>query len=513
MATKILFVDDEPEVEGMIKLKYRREIRKGVYEFLFAQNGVEALSQLEQHEDINIIVSDINMPKMDGLTLLGHVTKMDRILKPIIISAYGDMDNIRTAMNRGAYDFLTKPIDFDDLTTTLEKTQNTVDELLNNIYALEEAEESLRDSNALNKAIINNAGETIISVSENGNIEKINPAVKNMFGYSPEELLGKNIETIIPESFFAVNNSNNSNEIETYGVKKDNTKFEVELSVSEFSVKGQKMYNGMIRDISIRKNAEKLLREYNETLEKDVKKRTEELLKLNQEKNEILGIAAHDLKNPLSNIKMLAKIILEDTEIQREEVEEFTNDILTASERMFELIKNLLDVNKIEQGRIDLAPENFDLAETVKNEIKSFYEAAHNKNIELIFDDIEEELPFVYADQGKALQIIDNLVSNAVKYSPYNKRVWIGLYQTEDKVCFYVKDEGPGISEEDQKKLFGKFARLTAQPTGGEHSTGLGLSIVKKLTELMNGDVWCESSLGEGAKFILSLPKAEQTDG
>lgn len=119
---KILVVDDEPDVEHLIRFGFRRMIRKGEIDFLFALNGVEALEKVEQDPDIDMVLTDINMPKMDGLTLLERLGRFDPMLKSVVVSAYGDMKNIRTAMNRGAFDFVTKPVDYDDLKQTVVKT-------------------------------------------------------------------------------------------------------------------------------------------------------------------------------------------------------------------------------------------------------------------------------------------------------------------------------------------------------------------------------------------------------
>ena len=119
---KILVVDDEPDLEPLVKQRMRRGIRAGRYQFVFAQDGMEALEKLQQDEGIDMVLSDINMPKMDGLTLLAQIPKVDPNLRCVIISAYGDMKNIRTAMNRGAFDFVTKPVDFEDLEVTIERT-------------------------------------------------------------------------------------------------------------------------------------------------------------------------------------------------------------------------------------------------------------------------------------------------------------------------------------------------------------------------------------------------------
>ena len=121
-AYKILVVDDEPDLEPLMLQRMRRDIRAGRYKFVFAQNGVEALEKLRQDNDIDMVLSDINMPQMDGLTLLEQIPKVDPNIRSVIISAYGDMKNIRTAMNRGAFDFVTKPLDFEDLQVTIDRT-------------------------------------------------------------------------------------------------------------------------------------------------------------------------------------------------------------------------------------------------------------------------------------------------------------------------------------------------------------------------------------------------------
>ena len=119
---RILVVDDEPDLEDLVNQRMRRDIRSGRYSFVFARNGVEALERLSEDSDIDIVITDINMPEMDGLTLLEQIPAYDPKLRCVIVSAYGDMKNIRTAMNRGAFDFLNKPIDFQDLRQTIEKS-------------------------------------------------------------------------------------------------------------------------------------------------------------------------------------------------------------------------------------------------------------------------------------------------------------------------------------------------------------------------------------------------------
>ncbi len=140
---KILVVDDEPDLQMLMLQKFRSKVKNKEYEFLFAENGVEALETISNNLDVSLVLSDINMPKMDGLTLLSEIQRLERTdIRTIMVSAYGDMENIRTAMNRGAYDFVTKPIDFKDLETTIEKTLREIQQLMN-VQIMQEQLESL----------------------------------------------------------------------------------------------------------------------------------------------------------------------------------------------------------------------------------------------------------------------------------------------------------------------------------------------------------------------------------
>lgn len=136
--TKILVADDETDLEVLIRQKFRQKIREQQYEFVFAVNGNDALEKIEQHPDISVVLSDINMPEMDGLTLLTKLSDAAPLTKTVMVSAYGDMDNIRTAMNRGAFDFVTKPVNFEDLEVTMEKTIRHVNQLKETLQAIKE---------------------------------------------------------------------------------------------------------------------------------------------------------------------------------------------------------------------------------------------------------------------------------------------------------------------------------------------------------------------------------------
>jgi two-component system, sensor histidine kinase and response regulator len=243
-----------------------------------------------------------------------------------------------------------------------------------------------------------------------------------------------------------------------------------------------------------------------------------ELSRLNEEKNEFMGIAAHDLRNPLGAITGYAEILIEEMESLQpsvpepgaravREAGECAGRIRETSRRMAEMVQNLLDANRIERGEMQLNLAPLDLSQAVAAVLETQRSRAAAKQQTLHWRN-EAGSVSVLADATVLTQVIENLVSNAVKYSPTGKNIYVRLRRSPEGTRCEVQDEGPGLSAEDQKKLFGKFARLSAKPTGGEHSTGLGLSIVKKMVEAMNGKVWCESELGKGATFIVEFPAA-----
>jgi len=240
----------------------------------------------------------------------------------------------------------------------------------------------------------------------------------------------------------------------------------------------------------------------------DIARKNQELVRLNQDKNEFLGIAAHDLKNPLSAIKGLSEEIEESyDDMSRDEVMDYATRIQKAAHKMFQLITNLLDVNAIESGKINTELKTLDLLRLTQQLLQDYQGRATHKGITLRFEYNETLNYQVVADENLLNQILDNLISNGIKYSLPNTQITLRLLRPDPQfVHCQVIDQGPGLSDEDQKKLFGKFTRLTPKPTGDEHSTGLGLFIVKKLVEALHGQIWCESTLGQGSTFILALP-------
>jgi signal transduction histidine kinase len=247
----------------------------------------------------------------------------------------------------------------------------------------------------------------------------------------------------------------------------------------------------------------------------------QKLTALDAEKNNLLSLVAHDLKNPLAGITLGASTLRRQGHtISPERLAALSEGILTSAQRMATLVDNLLDLNALETGSLRLTPTPLELAPLAASIVEQHEFYAASKSITLHFSASPSPLESshlthsnsqcpeyrVIADRNAVLQIMDNLVSNAIKYSPTHKQVFVNVTATPEHTRFEVRDQGPGISDDDKELLFRKFTRLSARPTAGEQSSGLGLSIVKKLTEAMKGKVWCESTVGLGTTFIVEFP-------
>jgi signal transduction histidine kinase len=234
----------------------------------------------------------------------------------------------------------------------------------------------------------------------------------------------------------------------------------------------------------------------------------------NEFKKEVLGVVAHDLRNPLGAILGLVQLI-EQNKPDDKDNKELIKYIHDASLQMNYLINDFLvtAINDATDYQLNTAP--FELIRLLDQVIFHFREHAESKYQKILFFHSEDEIN-INADAQKLKEIVENLISNAIKYTLANKQIKIFVENQDDKVIIKVSDEGPGLTDSDKENIFGKFTKLSAKPTAGESSTGLGLYIVKKMIDLHKGNIWVESELGRGSTFIVELPtnikeKAKQT--
>lgn len=251
-----------------------------------------------------------------------------------------------------------------------------------------------------------------------------------------------------------------------------------------------------------KKKANKLLEEKNQ----QIKHKNTELMLLNEEKSEFMGMAVHDLRNPLSGIKSVLSMLQADGPMPAEEKQEYLQIIDQSADRMLILINNLLDINAVEEGGRPLEMQSVKADTVMRDAVESQRRNAAEKDITIITQLQDPDTATMVQANEEALQrVLENLVSNAVKYSPHGALVEVESEQQSDQMVISVRDNGPGIPLDEQNQLFKRFSRISTQPTGNESSTGLGLFVVKKLIEKMNGEVHCESEPGVGTTFIVRL--------
>ncbi|GAB7125799.1 ATP-binding protein [Silvimonas sp. JCM 19000] len=232
----------------------------------------------------------------------------------------------------------------------------------------------------------------------------------------------------------------------------------------------------------------------------------QQLTHLNDEKNEMLAIAAHDLKNPVASISGMAGLVADKLDSwPPDRVRSRLFGIQQLADRLQRIVGNLLDSNALESGQFALHAEPIDLDALLAELVQSWDARLHAKEQAVAW--FPSGLS-VLADRQALWQVLDNLLSNASKYSPQRSAIGIAVAPRGQRIEIRVTDRGPGIAAHEMEKLFRKFSRLSAVPTGGEHATGLGLSIVKRLVEAMDGEVGCQSQLGHGASFMVTLPRA-----
>lgn len=255
------------------------------------------------------------------------------------------------------------------------------------------------------------------------------------------------------------------------------------------------------------------LKDANVTLEKKVEERTQELsaanddlTKLNIEKNKYIGIVAHDLRNPIGTAQQYSQLLI--SRLSKYPEEKQLNFLRIIDDRCsfsLNMIENFLDTSKIESGILDLKLSDIDYCEFVQKNIDQNALFAQEKSQEILFS-CGCPHTLLNIDKEKIEQVLNNLISNAIKYSHKNKKIWVNIKFKDDMIHTQVKDEGQGIPEEELESVFTAYETTSVKSTNNEKSTGLGLAIVKKIIEAHNGLISVKSTSGIGSEFTFSLP-------
>jgi two-component system sensor histidine kinase/response regulator len=260
--------------------------------------------------------------------------------------------------------------------------------------------------------------------------------------------------------------------------------------------------NQALNTYSLRKENNQLiemLREANATLEEKVKIRTQKI-------EELISTVAHDLRSPLNQIRAIISLIHIDFPNLIPAQKTYIDLIFQAANRLKTMINRILDLNAIEHRDVNVKLERTNLTEIIRDAASQVSELCTEKDIKVSTSGLTDE-HFARVDSGYLIQVLENLLSNAIKFSPPHKNIFIEAENHYNTIKIKVRDEGPGLTDEDMKRIFQKYQQLSARPSSGEESSGLGLYLAKKYVETMNGKIWCESNPGSGATFIVELSK------
>ncbi|MZH02676.1 MAG: PAS domain S-box protein [Nitrospinae bacterium] len=386
-------------------------------------------------------------------------------------------------------------------------------------------QQTIEDEKRL-RSYLDSAFDPIICININGIIQSINPAVEAKFGYTPDELLGENVNKLMPEPYHCKHNdylktylkTGNSKIInmtnEVTAMKKNGTIFPIELGVSESVIWGKKSYMGIIRDISDRKEAEKELKHAYAKLEDRINERTEELHRSkmlaeqsNHAKSEFLSRMSHELRTPMNAILGFAQLMSESTKDPLPKPhQKRLKQILKAGSHLLELINEILDLASIEAGKITVSIEPVCITDLVEEIFTIVHPLSQDFKIDLVDQTDFTEKVYVLADRIRLKQVLLNLLTNGIKYNRNGGSVTLSSQLDENSMLrINVRDTGMGISEEKLDQLFDPFNRLGAE-NGEVEGTGIGTTISKKLMEVMNGSIGVESKVGEGSTFYIKLP-------
>jgi PAS domain S-box-containing protein len=374
------------------------------------------------------------------------------------------------------------------------------------------------------RKLLHAAPDAILEVNEEGRIMILNEAVERMFGYSRDELVGLSVDQLVPAAMSGgharhraayakrPNTRPMGTGLELQGQRKDGSLFPVEISLSPNWIEGSLHVIASVRDITERKTVEDRIRLLQEQYTAELKIKNEQLEARNREaeqanrqKNEFLASMSHELRTPLHTIIGFSELLAEQLEGPLgEKQQRFVGHILQDARHLLELINEILDISKIESGRLELKRESFDFSQCVEEVVAGIRHQAATKSLTLENKNSFHES--LYADRLRVKEILYNLLSNAVKFTPEGGRVWVEGFSEGDNLHVSVCDTGIGIPEKEYPSIFEKFYQVGDVTGGIREGTGLGLPITKHLVELHGGTISVESRPGQGSSFRLTFP-------
>jgi PAS domain S-box-containing protein len=385
---------------------------------------------------------------------------------------------------------------------------------------MEQAEQALTQARADRRfrALLEAAPDAIIEADRDGRILTLNAVTEQLFGFTREELLGQPVETLVPDHARARHSGHRAGYeahpvtrpmgvgIELHGRRKDGSTFPVEISLSPVKSEEGFRVTAVIRDVTERKRSEERLRAVQTKYTRELESRNREIERANHHKSEFLANMSHELRTPLHTVIGFSELLAEETKGPlNDDQKRFVAHILKDSRHLLALINGILDLSKIESGKLELIREDLDFHVLLKDALSSIHSQCQKKSIE-----IETHVAgpvLVDADRLRITQILYNLLSNAVKFTPKGGRIRIDAGIADGMARITVGDTGIGIPPQEHAAIFESFHQVGATAGSGvREGTGLGLPITRRLVEEHGGSIWLESEPGKGSRFTFTLP-------
>jgi PAS domain S-box-containing protein len=372
------------------------------------------------------------------------------------------------------------------------------------------------------RQLLEAAPDAIVEVSTDGTMVLINRIAEEMFGYGREELLGKSVDLLVPDSIHQQHHHYRNTYLEhprtrpmgsgldLHARRRDGSLFPVEISLSPIHTDSGVHVTAVIRDVTERKRAEQEVRKLQMQYTGELEARNREIERANRLKSEFLASMSHELRTPLHTIIGFAELLQEGSEGPLNDAQSrFLAHIHRDSEHLLELINDVLDLSKIEAGQLVLKREHYPLGRSIADALDAIRPGASLKGITL--EERGGHNSLVDADPLRVKEMLYNLLSNAVKFTPEGGRIWIETAQNAGFAHITVADTGIGIPAEEQENIFGKFYQVGNTTRGVREGTGLGLSITKELVQLHGGWMEVQSTPGKGSRFTFTLPAVAPT--
>src|SRR5258706_8573082 len=504
---RLLIVEDV-EDDAMLTIRERR--RAGYEREVERGETAAAMAAALNQRTWDLVIADYSLPQFSGPAALEVLKSTSLDIPFIIISGSIGDDLAVEAMKSGAHDYMLKG--------NLKRLAPSVERELRDAEVRRQrrrTELALDDSEARKAAIFDSALDSIISVNHAGEIIEFNPQAERTFLYNRDQVLGRlMVELIIPpdlrethqqafENHLARGNgSMPGKRIELTAMRSDGSEFPIELSLTSINTTAGPIFTAYIRDLTEQKQQEEIRERSRELEEQNIR-----IHEANRLKSEFLANMSHELRTPMNAVIGFSQLLVDGkTGPRTADQSEHINDILTSGQHLLQLINDVLDLAKIEAGKMDLEPETFSVKEAADEVCAVMRTVASQRNVKIQVKGLANA-DKVTLDHRKFKQVLYNLLSNAVKFSHDNGEVKVAFsLDSRQQLRLQVKDYGIGIKQEDLPRVFREFEQLDSGAARRFPGTGLGLALTKKIVELHNGSISVESEFGKGSTFIVAVP-------